>query len=355
MRICGVSQLSVSGALSTLEADGLIVRRPRSGIYVAESRRNRPRLILCEPSFFINPSPFSEMVYESIASHYVGAEDGVVIRFTVPPDGKSERMEPHEFLAPDLWDKLRARQFSSILLFGTNPNLTPLLDNFDLPIVALGTPAPYVLRFGMVDACQVGVAELARLGCRKLSLYNSPYHLMREVFMSALAAHGLESVDVGHEDLFDENTPGRPVQSNRLVERGRNAAHRAIAAGHLAQRNYGILSTDDMLTQGFIHGLIDHGLKVGEDVEIATYANRGSPVLGPWESKLTHLELDVRQMTTAMRECADSLCEGRALDRSWFAAGRESFGPVWCNLLRLALRRKGEVGRVSQIAQIGQK
>ena len=121
---------------------------------------------------------------------------------------------------------------------------------------------------------------------------------------------------MGHEDLFDEDIPGRPVrsnilvQSNNLVEKGRSAAHRTIAAGNLAGHDYGILSSDDTFTQGFIHGLIDHGLKVGEDVEIATYTNRGSPVLGPWESKLTALELDIPQIPDVMNECADRLCEG---------------------------------------------
>lgn len=342
MRICGVSQLSVSAALTTLEADGIILRRPRSGIYVAESPRNRPRLVLCDPSFFVNPSPFSEMLFGSICSRYIGAADGAVIRFTDPQPSQSDETAPRDLLAPDIWEKLRARQFSSVLLFGTNPRLTPHLVDFGLPVVGLATAAPYVLRFAMVDACQVGVAELARLGCRRASLYNSPFYLMREVFMAALETHQIEAAEMSHDDFFGEDSITQPVRFHRMVEKGRSAAHRTISAGNLDRGDYGILISDDTFTQGFIHGLIDHGLKVGEDVEIATYTNRGSPVLGPWESKLTRLELDIPQITEAMNDCADRLCEGLPPDKTWFPAGLDSWGPVWCHAQRLLLRRKGE-------------
>ena len=72
----------------------------------------------------------------------------------------------------------------------------------------------------------------------------------------------------------------------------------------------GIVSTDDMLTQGLLMALGRHGLRAGEDVRIATQANQGSPALLGWEDRITRLEFAPIEIVATMFAALEALMDG---------------------------------------------
>ena len=340
IRTCGVSQGIVMRAIADLEAQGMLERRPRSGVYIANGVGSPGRLVLLEPNIFVSPSSFFEILLSGLVDE-VG-RDRLDIRFA-----QSLRiggpLTERDLLPAEVWGGLRANQFGSVLLCGTSAALVEHLHRMGVPCVAFATNGPNRVVLGYLEACQVGVGELARAGCRRIALYNTPYWSLREVFLASLRSHGLSETSIQNRRTFrEQGEPGKAIQRFRLVEHGLAAAIQGFGPDvPPLQRPDGILSMDDMFTQGLLMGLDRLGIEPGRDVEIATYANRGSPSLAAWEGKLIRMVFDPREIARAMHERADSLERGVAESPGWAPAEEtERFGTENVYLLRPSVEVK---------------
>ena len=163
MRNCGVSQLSVSA-----RAVQARIGRDRSSASKKRNLRCRIAAKSCAPCvvrtqlFLLILPPSARFSSRRYATSMSGEKNGAVIRFTIPQLSHCDDVAPQDYLAPDLWEKLRARQFSSVLLFGTKPRLSPLLVDLDLPIVALATDQPRI-------SCDLGWWMRVKSGWRNSS------------------------------------------------------------------------------------------------------------------------------------------------------------------------------------------
>ena len=72
----------------------------------------------------------------------------------------------------------------------------------------------------------------------------------------------------------------------------------------------GIVSVDDMLTQGLLMAMDRHGLRVGRDVHVATQSNRHSPALLGWEPAITRIEFDPAEIVSTMFDALEALLRG---------------------------------------------
>jgi len=72
----------------------------------------------------------------------------------------------------------------------------------------------------------------------------------------------------------------------------------------------GIVVTDDMMTRGALVALQNMGVRVGEDVEIATHANRGSKALLGYDHRLTLVEVDPARVVSKMFGLLETLMDG---------------------------------------------
>jgi DNA-binding LacI/PurR family transcriptional regulator len=54
------------------------------------------------------------------------------------------------------------------------------------------------------------------------------------------------------------------------------------------------------------------GLRLGDDIKIATHANRGSPALLGWENELTMIEVDPEEIVHRMFDILERLMKGDA-------------------------------------------
>ena len=318
IRTCGVSQSVVVQALDRLEIEGCIERRARSGLFVSFDYQRRPRLVICEPNMFISSSPWGELLLDAVIRPYANRPDDAQIIFTVLPIAPFPDDQVRRYLPTEIWTKLEARRFGSVVTLGVDSRVNKEIEALGNPVVTFGAFGSYQVSLAMLEACQLAVGELARVGATKIALYNTPFISVREVFMAAVSAHGAKEMFLPFDAGFDDVEKDQIVRHFHLAERGLRAARLALDQRiPEANRPDGIVSLDDMFTQGFIMGMINLGLVPGKDVKIVTYANANSSSLVGWEKDLIRIEFDPAGVTTALHSAADALEAGSDLGEMW--------------------------------------
>jgi DNA-binding LacI/PurR family transcriptional regulator len=66
------------------------------------------------------------------------------------------------------------------------------------------------------------------------------------------------------------------------------------------------------MTLGVLAAMQVQGIRVDDEVKIATHGNRGSSLLIGWEDKITVFEIDPNTIVTAMFSMLESLMSGDA-------------------------------------------
>ena len=64
------------------------------------------------------------------------------------------------------------------------------------------------------------------------------------------------------------------------------------------------------MTLDVMKALENLGLEVGRDIQIATLANAGSPILTDYEDRLIRLELDAQEVTAELFAMLETLMRG---------------------------------------------
>lgn len=318
-----VSQATVVAALSKLEAKGLITRRHGSGIFIESAGIDKPILVLLDPESFMNPSSFWETIYYELKRPYFEDPDRLDCRFTISTGRRSRQSPVEDQLSPDIWAKLESNGYSGILAVGLSIELMVRLNQFEIPAVGLGTPARHHIRMSMVEACQLGVMELASLGCKKVSLYHPVHVTTREIFVSTLQVHGIEEFTVeldDHQNEYDQpgGQNGTMLVGSDTIKQGFRSA--CLAFGDQSDPSHrpdGILSLDDLFTFGYIMGLTTLGRKAGRDVQIATHSNLESPVLWGWEKDLIQMQFSVSEAVQSLHVILKSLIYGKEPSGEW--------------------------------------
>jgi DNA-binding LacI/PurR family transcriptional regulator len=245
-----------------------------------------------------------------------------------------------------LWAKLRTSQFSGVIAVGLDECLSQELQSFGIPMVSFGCPSPHIVGIDQVAVCEMGVSELARIGCRRICVYNAPYATLAEVL------DGLILKGMNHRDLLIPTMafrPGTPEFGGQvsMVEYGMREAIRLFGPKtHPVDRPDGVMCIDDTFTQGFLIGLSQSGFRPGAGVEIASYANAGSPALAPWNEDLIRLEISVRAVGRALVAGLEMVVGGQVPDRYGWEASTllaTAEGPVRNLMLIPELKRKSQL------------
>ena len=307
----GVSLSTMGAALTALEDRNLIRRRQGSGIFVAEGIRQRNLCLLCDPNFLLEfgaSSVWSQLVHA--ARRRAGdLEENLSIHFTQLGADTSDTLGQaslHDRLAADIANG----NVQGVLAIGLPHALTRWIEGCGVPVVSFAGPSHFIVWLSSLEVVQVGVAELARLGCRALALW-SPVSMHRpepspeifQTFLAALAAHGLPYLPALTKPLLSEGA----ATDYSLSRQGFETMRRTLDS---SARPDGIVSTDDMLTQGALMALGRLGDDAKTGIRIATQTNRGSPALLGWEDRLTRLEFDPAEIVATMFETLEALMGG---------------------------------------------
>ncbi len=323
----GVSRSTLDAALDRLENQRILTRRERSGVFVAPHLSQHTVYVLCDPSYFLRngSSPFWSLLIERIKA--AAADEDILLSVAFAnysdegelPDIGEDRTPIPDWMCMDV----EAGKVQGIILVGLKNRVARWIEARGVPVVAYAGAAKFIVTTPGSDIVQMGVAALVRQGCSKICLWSVPdlhigvsyRNFLEETFVGALRAHGLEL----QEGSFFRLPEGAAAQSTSYVHLGWTAAQHYFGLQSEMQGKFdGILSMDDMISQGGLMAMQRIGVPIGEQVRMATYANRYSPALLAWEDQITRMEIDLVELVGIILETLDALIEGNVERRLSF-------------------------------------
>jgi Transcriptional regulators len=320
----GVSVATLNSALSELEAQRLIRRKHGVGIYVSPRIQQHNLVLLCDPSFFrvSGASPFWSLLVEHIRQRADEYHEAFSFHFTADALHMPKDAPAVELLQEGFASDVAAGRVHGILGVGVLQSIADWIVEQQVPFVAFAGPAPYFVGLDSAEILRQGVRQLVSQGCRRIGMWGvvSPYRkaggpppdptAVRAAFADELARHGLPfDPSLVRENLHLQQ-PGRYHTETHQEQGYRTALEVFGPKTDPSQWPDGIVSSDDMMTQGALTALGRAGIRVGKDVRIATHANAGSPALLGWEDSLTLLEVDPAEIVQKMFDTLESLMEG---------------------------------------------
>ncbi len=312
----GVSQATVTAAISRLERQGALDRRQGSGIYSSSAARTRPTLLLIDSDAALSPSPFWTVLVNALRDLYAGTESPLQVHFTQSIEKERSSVSVQDLLGTSLAEAIASRKFSGVYSVCQNDAVLDAIRDADLPSVGFGCAAKYHIHMAYLEACQLGVNALARLGCRTVSLYRPSHTTSREVFLATMRAQGLTEIALPNADpppLFQHRSP-----YSRTTEQGYWSAVAAYGPdSNKVDRPDGVIILEDMFALGFLMGLQAMGLQVGRDVKVASHVNVESPILLAWQRQIVSLKFSVVNIASVMHVAMEALRLGTEPTDAW--------------------------------------
>jgi DNA-binding LacI/PurR family transcriptional regulator len=318
----GISQSTLDAALDRLEGRQVLFRRQGSGIYVSPALRRKNVALVCNPFSFLQSggSPFWGLLVEHIRRLAASNEAELTLHFARLPEGAVDDVaRTLAYRDPSPLPESLARDIAEgrvhgVIAVGIPHPVSRWVESNGVPVVAFAGPAGYIVGMSYPRMIQIGVAELARRGCRRVEMWTPPDRVGREgseIFLGALAAHGLTE-----PQEFGDTPPASPDAPPAVsaAEEGFRRGLARFAPGADPPPPEGVVSVDDMMTQGLLMALYRLGLRAGRDVQIATHANVGSAALLAWQGELIEMEYDLSELVSALFSTLEALMDGRTPD-----------------------------------------
>jgi DNA-binding LacI/PurR family transcriptional regulator len=323
-----------AAALEDLEGQGVITRRHGVGIYVSERLHHRNIMLLCNPAFFQGEevSPFWNMLVQQARERAAGNAEDLALHFTrpdsVPFDYKSQ------LLTETVMAEVRGGRVHGILGVGLRISTVEWITARRIPFVAFAGPGPCLVYLDSVASVQMGVEVLAAQGCRRIALWSSVsprrvicrQEVLRRPTLTAFPAI-LDASGIPFDpELIRTNAhlcpdyPAGDEDANGYTEmlgmsqqeQGRQTAREVFgpdADPRLCPD--GIVCTEDTMMQGALPVLTRLGVRIGEEVHIATHANAGSSALFGYEDVLIRMEVDPARLVREMYTLLEDQMDGR--------------------------------------------
>ncbi|CAN5482024.1 hypothetical protein BH09VER1_BH09VER1_53830 [soil metagenome] len=315
----GVTGATLSRGLEQLESRGVLRCLQGSGVYVESGvLQKRVALVFGGDVFSPGSSEFGALLLKCCAKRASDHNERFSffldnLAFHGVMDGSA--IPAHQ----DLSDALKMGKIDGILLVNrTSIEQEVWLRSHGIPVVRLDTSLdsrPLGSDVVIIDYDQMihrGVTALAAAGCRTLGLLG----VLAEhgsMFRATLAEQGLETRDlwVSHPAAVDFRA------SNSHEQIGREAARQLMADA--ASHGYGLehvglpdglLITDDIMAVGALKLFDSLGVDIGGRLKVASHANKGSSILAPWESRITHLQSDPYEIAVTLLNTLESLMNG---------------------------------------------
>jgi DNA-binding LacI/PurR family transcriptional regulator len=325
----GTNRVSLSVALQELEARNVIYRRRGSGIYVSPQLYRKTIMILLDAGIFLSAyaSPFWGMLWGLLAKE---AQRRAAFReeechFHIV---SSEPIKDAP-LPLAVADAIESGFVDGALAVVNSSEIISWIDERDIPVVSYAGTARWRVRTPPDELIRMGVASLADAGCSAIGLWSSaPRYIgmdpeeeagragmILDVFQSALADRGLPLCP---EFVMDYRliaaSEGEPTSLSGQ-EQGYESALKLFGAPGGARPD-SLLIMDDMMADGAIAGMEKLGMKIGEDIKIATQANVGSTALFGHKDRLILMEHDPAEIARAMFELLDDAMSGASQPES---------------------------------------
>ena len=309
----GVSLTTLDGALREMEKRGVIYRMHGVGVFVAPERQKTIGLVYAVRQTY--GSPFWDMLVDEMRQRAEVGHERFRIYMTHPMPGKEIP------LSEDLMDDVVQGRLDGVIFVGDqSPQGVIWLQSQKVPVVnfanAVGHYRVTIPREAMVA---IGARELSRRGCRRIGLW-VPFGAG---FRYAHRHHQSGAVDIFQATLENEGLPFHeewvwrlgdvlhdPQEAGSYQEQGHRAVQEVYARKSLGEVPDGIVILNDLMTRGALVAFNELGLRVGNDVAVATQTNKNSSILMGYESILTRMEVDPAAVAKAMFQVLETLMDG---------------------------------------------
>jgi len=314
----GVSPGTLNLALDRLEQQRVVLRRERSGVFVAPRLGQRNVSLLCSPDFFLQSSvsPFWQLLIDHIQTVAREHDTHLTIGFSHPTldeEPISGRIDPSPL--PDyLQTEISSGNIQGVLSLGLPDATTRWIESLGIPVVAFAGAARYIVTTSRIALIEQGAAALAQAGCRRIDLWEPQVEywadhraLTEQTLYRALRSY--PEVQAQIVALPKASSPHRtPRHQTPRIETGwEYALHKFGEEGVGGERPDGILIGDDLVTLGALMAFLQRDIVAGRDVQIATYANQGSPVLLGWQQAIYRVEYDLSELVAMLYETLEAL------------------------------------------------
>jgi DNA-binding LacI/PurR family transcriptional regulator len=230
-----------------------------------------------------------------------------------------------------LVQEIKSGCVQGIISVGLHEDIARWIDVQGIPNVAFAGPGRYVVGLDSGNLVRQGAAQLVQQGCRKLALWqaagprrpiviHSGPSEEEMAFEEVLQQNGLtfdaKRVRYGADHLTEADT----ITTETTQEQGYRVAMEVCGASRKSLPD-GIVISDDLMTRGALTAFAKLGLRAGQDVKIATHANRGSSVLMGHEDELTLVEFDPSELVQAIFDTLETLMNGETPPHNSFSIG----------------------------------
>lgn len=276
---------AVHRSLAKLVKEGLLLRTPRVGTFVAEPPSKLERL-----AFYYRPiggafGPFDRAVLTEISS--IGHQKGFSVEVysdTRTPEISSN--EPH----PELIRHARSRWVQGVVSSSVSPEKVRWYNSLPIPHATISTPnQPHTFNWERELTVEKAITQLHARGCRKIGMFSAlrmhekdadatPYELGHyHGFRKALAKFNLPY----HEEWTMGQAPGaKPVQESEMAALGFEAFNKMWQQS--SDRPDGLFLYPDVLATGVLMAIALQSIRVPEDLKLVVHANVEVPLFCPF-------------------------------------------------------------------------
>lgn len=272
-RKMGVSSATMRSALVILAGEGLIERSPKRGTFILDRAVRKHVGILVETDVHHPRASgfYRRLIFALREKFGEGSLPVKVYLGTVPPDRRALATTCEDFLADVLQDRL-----SALITIATTPDESWLgpLQSRGVPILGSIEDYPTGIGFDTDSIVTRGTRHLIERGCKRPALISlaSPSPDRRELFLNSIRESGL-AVEPGRQiRCVPAGQPGAAWEAVRELFIGTSASTRPD----------GILISDDTLLQDSAIALLELGMRIPEDVRLASHLNTGEPLFLPF-------------------------------------------------------------------------
>jgi DNA-binding LacI/PurR family transcriptional regulator len=279
-----VDPTAVHRSLAKLVKEGLLLRTPRVGTFVAEPPADLQRL-----AFYYRPivsgyfSNFERAVLTEVTR--LGHKQGFSVE--VFNDSRKYEISAKE-PPPDLIRHTRTRWVQGVISGSTSPEQVKWFNSLTVPHATLSTPSlPHTLNWQREELPEMAVRQLAKRGCRKIGM------------ITTLRAHEdpkATAYEMAHYRGFCDTLAELKLQLNTdwvigLGNRTKGIKEPEMAAfgfetfnriWDLPERPDGLFIYPDVLATGVLMAMAMRGIKGPKDLRIAMHENKELPIFCPF-------------------------------------------------------------------------
>lgn len=308
------SRSTMDRVLRTLESERVVNCIQGSGIYVSPLINQR-KIGIIFPGNISDPLRYSQFwrLLHSAAMRLAAKNGDELKTYFGCPAHNEDNLEPSTY---SLLDDISSRRITGLITVGIGKkDQFEWLKSYGLPIVSFGHSEMSDASFCLNDSAniQTGLAALHDAGCKKVALVNHGSNIDSEdtadssskIFKDACKSLGL----FYSPDL---------KWSTRLLtqwESLEDAAASIIRQKWSSQEDNpdGILFLDDTMAHGGMIALLESGIKLGPEVQVAAITHTGASLLRPFSKYLYRVEIDPAEIIEKMFSILGKLLQGMTL------------------------------------------